>query len=195
MLKHTHHIIPKHIGGSDNSDNLIELTVSDHAEAHRQLWEKHGRWQDYLAWQGLSGRMDKEDIIREKIRLANTGRSNVNKGKKLSPRSIETRNKISKAMLDKKIKHIGRKNGSPTPETKRKISESLIKSGHKPSKDAIVKSVVARQLKAKVKIKTVHRNSKSLFFKEKYYESMVMCVKETGITKYFILKDSSFKWV
>ena len=195
MLKHTHHIIPKHIGGSDNPDNLIELTVSDHAEAHRQLWEKHGRWQDYLAWQGLSGRMDKEDIIREKIRLANTGRSNVNKGKKLSPRSIETRNKISKTMLEKKIKHIGRKNSSPTPDTKRKISESLIKSGHKPSKDAIVKSVIARQQKAKVKIKTVHKNSKSLYFKEKYYESMVMCVKETGISKYFILKDSSFKWV
>jgi hypothetical protein len=34
-MKHKHHIIPKHMGGTDDSDNLVELTIEEHAEAHR----------------------------------------------------------------------------------------------------------------------------------------------------------------
>lgn len=63
MLKHTHHIIPKHMGGSDDPSNLIELTVEEHAEAHRILYEKYGAEQDKLAWQGLLGMIGKEEII------------------------------------------------------------------------------------------------------------------------------------
>ena len=54
-MKHLHHIIPKHVGGSDDPTNLVKLTVEEHAEAHRLLYEQHGRWQDYVAWQGLLG--------------------------------------------------------------------------------------------------------------------------------------------
>jgi len=61
---HKHHIIPKHMGGTDDSDNLIELTVEDHAEAHRKLFEEHGHWQDYVAWQGLSGLISKEQLVK-----------------------------------------------------------------------------------------------------------------------------------
>lgn len=41
------------MGGNDDPENLIELTIEDHAEAHRILYEKYGLWQDYLAWKGL----------------------------------------------------------------------------------------------------------------------------------------------
>ena len=54
-MKHKHHIIPKHMGGTDDPSNLVELTVEEHAEAHRKLYEEHGHWQDYLAWKGLAG--------------------------------------------------------------------------------------------------------------------------------------------
>lgn len=54
-MKHMHHIIPKHMGGTDDKDNLVELTIEEHAEAHRVLYEKYGHWQDKLAWQGLLG--------------------------------------------------------------------------------------------------------------------------------------------
>jgi len=76
MKKHTHshHIIPKHIGGSNDPSNLIELTVEEHAEAHRVLYEEHGRWQDHIAWKALSGQIDKQEIIKTMQSLANKGR-------------------------------------------------------------------------------------------------------------------------
>ncbi len=43
------------MGGSNEPENLIELSVEEHAEAHRQLYEKYGRWQDKLAWDCLRG--------------------------------------------------------------------------------------------------------------------------------------------
>jgi len=62
---HKHHIIPRHMGGTDNPENIIELSVEDHAEAHRLLFEQHGHWEDYLAWQGLAGLISKEDLIKK----------------------------------------------------------------------------------------------------------------------------------
>lgn len=47
---HRHHIIPRHAGGTDDPSNLVELTVEEHAEAHRILWERDGR----INYSGLS---------------------------------------------------------------------------------------------------------------------------------------------
>jgi hypothetical protein len=54
-MKHKHHIIPRYMGGSDDPSNLIELTVEEHAQAHLDLYEKHGNWQDLGAWYLLTG--------------------------------------------------------------------------------------------------------------------------------------------
>jgi len=62
---HKHHIIPRHMGGSDDPSNLIELTVEEHAAAHKKLFEKHGCWQDYLAWHGLSKMIPRDELIRQ----------------------------------------------------------------------------------------------------------------------------------
>ena len=62
-MLHKHHIIPRHAGGTDDPANLVYLTIEEHAEAHRLLYEEYGRWQDYYAWQGLSGQIGKEEII------------------------------------------------------------------------------------------------------------------------------------
>jgi len=64
-MKHKHHIIPRHAGGTDDPENIIELTLEEHAEAHRKLYEKHGRWQDKCAYLALSGQIGKEEIIYE----------------------------------------------------------------------------------------------------------------------------------
>lgn len=57
--------MPKHAGGNDDSSNLIELTVEEHAEAHRVLYEKYGKWQDKIAYEGLLKMIDKQTIISE----------------------------------------------------------------------------------------------------------------------------------
>ena len=62
-MKHIHHILPKYLGGSDDPSNLIELTVEAHAEAHRLLYEQHGNWQDYCAWQALSGQIGQDEAM------------------------------------------------------------------------------------------------------------------------------------
>jgi len=64
-MKHKHHIIPKHAGGTDDPSNLIELTVEEHAEAHRILWEQYGKKEDELAWKGLAGLIGKEELVRQ----------------------------------------------------------------------------------------------------------------------------------
>lgn len=84
-MLHRHHIIPKHAGGTDDPENLVYLTVEQHAEAHKKLYEEHGRWQDRLAWQGLAGIIGHEDRIAEINRqngLRNKGRPSKNKGRK-----------------------------------------------------------------------------------------------------------------
>jgi hypothetical protein len=63
MVKHRHHIVPKHMGGSDDPSNLVELTVEEHAEAHRKLYEEFGHLQDKLAWQGLLGLISTAEIV------------------------------------------------------------------------------------------------------------------------------------
>lgn len=49
IKKHKHHIIPKHAGGTDCPENLIELTVEEHIQAHLDLYEKEGKYQDLCA--------------------------------------------------------------------------------------------------------------------------------------------------
>jgi hypothetical protein len=54
------------MGGTDKPSNLVKLTVKQHAQAHKKLYEKYGHWQDKLAWQGLSGQLGpKEKVIEE----------------------------------------------------------------------------------------------------------------------------------
>lgn len=81
-MKHIHHKIPRHMGGSDESTNLIELTVEEHAEEHRLLWEKYRKHDDYVAWKALSGAIGKEEIISELCRLGGikTGKANSESG-------------------------------------------------------------------------------------------------------------------
>lgn len=100
-MKHKHHIIPRHAGGTDDPSNIIELTIEEHAEAHRILYEQYGRSEDLCAWKGLSGQWSKLQII-------NYLRTGI-------PHTEETKQKISKA----------KKGVSLSEDHKKKISESL----------------------------------------------------------------------
>lgn len=94
---HIHHIIPKHewkerfgnLVGVNSHDNKVQLTISQHAEAHGWLWEQYGRVEDKIAWLMLSKQIDTESIQKEMCRVIgkqygpHNGRLNglANKGK------------------------------------------------------------------------------------------------------------------
>ena len=81
MKTHKHHIIPKHMGGSDDPTNIVELTIEEHAEAHRKLYEEYGHWQDKVAWQGLAKLITKAELIYTVLSESMKGENNPMYGK------------------------------------------------------------------------------------------------------------------
>jgi hypothetical protein len=58
---HRHHIIPKHMGGGDEEENLTPpISLKLHAEFHKDLYNRLGFTEDYIAWKALSGRLSSE---------------------------------------------------------------------------------------------------------------------------------------
>jgi hypothetical protein len=101
------------MGGTDDPTNLIELTVEEHALAHKQLFEQYGKWQDEVAWNTLSGQISQAEAIIQSIKKANTGRKHT----------LEQRKEKSESMLGDKNHFYGKRHKN---ETKEKIAESRI---------------------------------------------------------------------
>jgi hypothetical protein len=108
------------MGGSDDPSNIIKLSIEEHAEAHRILWEEHGHKQDYYAWKGLSGALGKEEIILGLI--SHPGKSNPFYGR---THTAETKEKMSKI---KKETYKGE--GNPMYGKKRPDLSTRNKKGH-----------------------------------------------------------------
>lgn len=109
-MKHKHHIIPRHMGGSDEPSNIVELTIEEHAEAHRMLFERYGKLQDKIAWLMLSGKTDEGEKLR--IDLATQAFQDFVSDR---TRSADWRNKIAESLRGTK----------QTPESNQKRSVSL----------------------------------------------------------------------
>lgn len=133
---HKHHIIPKHAGGTNDPANIIELTIEEHAEAHRVLFEKYGRWQDEIAWKTLAGFItcDEASKMAQKNARFKCGKDNWMYGKsgENSPhygvkRNDEAKRNISigntgvKRRLSKRIKV---KKAATVAENRKKFLES-----------------------------------------------------------------------
>ena len=117
IYTHKHHIIPRHAGGSNDPSNIIELTVEEHALAHKKLYDQYGRWQDEVAYLTLSGQIGKEESNIRALKATHTGK----------PKSEETKRKMSEANKGKKH----------TEESKRKMSEA--RKGKKHTEETIRK--------------------------------------------------------
>lgn len=147
-MKHKHHIIPKHAGGTDDPSNLIELTAEEHAEAHRILYERYGRKEDEIAWKGLSGIIGKEEIVFELCRLAQS------KAKTLSgpdhPFYGKKRPEHSAKMKGRKVvrtkEHREKLNNRFTKEYIEKVTNSIARDWKitKPSGETIVVHNIAK---------------------------------------------------
>ena len=121
MIKHKHHIIPKHMGGSDESSNLVELTVAEHAEAHRLLFEQYGHEEDLIAWRGLSGIINHEEAVRLAQSL----------GGKKARALYENPWRLSSSLFDKDPDLQKRASmASKTPEAMQKRRDTFERMGH-----------------------------------------------------------------
>ena len=140
-LYHTHHIIPKHAGGTDDPSNLIKLTVEEHALAHRKLFFIYGRWQDEMAYKTLEGRAPKEEIIREVIRRTNTG-------KKLTPEQKQRKREWNIANGHKPPSWLGKKH---KPETIVKMCNSWTEERKKEQSERNKGKIVSTETREKLR--------------------------------------------
>ena len=141
-MKHKHHIVPKHAGGTDDPSNLIEVSVTQHAIFHYCEWRLHGRWEDKCAWQVLANNV-KHPLHVKGRKLTDTQRKYISERMKGNthgavPCSEEKKEKLRKSNTGKKhteetkekLRKIntGRK---LSEETKKKCSEAGKKGGRK----------------------------------------------------------------
>lgn len=102
--------------GTDDPENLVKVTVEQHAALHKQLWEDLGHEEDRIAWLCLSGQITSQDAIKKAISLAQ-------KGKKKSQSVIDAIIESNKRRRGEKHHLWGKKR---PPETIQKMIE-----GHK----------------------------------------------------------------
>lgn len=80
FMKHKHHKIPRHMGGSDDPSNLIKLTREEHAAAHLKLYETHGKKEDLGAYYLLTGQTDEAAKICSVLGGLVQGKRNADSG-------------------------------------------------------------------------------------------------------------------
>lgn len=94
--KEVHHIVPRSMGGSDEKDNLVELTAREHFIAHWLLWRIHRNQKMAFAFNMMCGDRHRNRKVNS---LAYQAAREVLKGIQLSD---ETRKKMSESQKGKK---------------------------------------------------------------------------------------------
>ena len=126
MIKHKHHIKPRYLGGTDDNENLIEVTVTQHAMFHYCNWRLWGNEQDRIAWRALSGIITCEDAVHESLKLGAKIRNSLpckeTTKQKLSVSAKNTWNSLTE--IEKSNKLRGFWKGTPI-EKKEEISKKI----------------------------------------------------------------------
>ena len=89
-MKHKHHVQPLYQGGRELPENIIEVSVEEHAEIHKQRWLDNGNIEEYLAWQGLVLYAQQQERIKKDLSEAGKKgalHNHKRKGMKYKPRS------------------------------------------------------------------------------------------------------------
>jgi hypothetical protein len=94
-----HHIVPKHDGGSDNSENLISLSFDDHILAHKIRYDVYGQVYDLAAYNLMCGfdgegwrllRVEGAYKTHEALRLSKKNFWSSDYQKEMSARSVKS---------------------------------------------------------------------------------------------------------
>lgn len=131
-MKHDHHIIPRYEGGSNLQENLVELTITQHAMWHYVEWTRKKDDRDYLAWKCLSGQIGKEEIQKIKSKIGYDKMQSIMKnqphpgtklkGRKQSEEHKRNRSKSLKGKVCCSSEAIER-----MKQTKRKLTDDQVK--------------------------------------------------------------------
>lgn len=98
------------MGGTNDPANLVALTIEEHADAHRKLYESYGKVEDKIAYLGLLKQIGQEEILLEKSKLGGKGNKGI-------PKTAEHKKKISKNAAGGVAEH--------TAKTKETISNKM----------------------------------------------------------------------
>jgi len=146
-----HHIIPLHewrrrinpkVKRNDKEfntfDNVVWLTLEQHAHAHRLLYELNGSEFDKIAYQVISGVVGAEEAQKRAVIFANTGRKRPKEfcdsqsiRRKGEKRTIESRALMSAAKMGKKRSPEARKALRDSWTLDRRLAHSVQQTGKK----------------------------------------------------------------
>ena len=140
------------MGSKYTANNIVMLTIEEHAEAHRILYEQYGKWQDKLAWLSLSGQISKAEIMNEGRRLRMLGNKHF-EGRKHSQETIEKMSQSKKGAIftdDHKAKLSAKRQlRITTDETRNKLKQAMLGKqqtlGHTHSEETKAKMRAAQQ--------------------------------------------------
>jgi hypothetical protein len=114
-----HHIIPEHVGGSDEKENLVLLNFREHVLAHYILWRIYKRLGDKVMYLMRSGQKEEAQKLRVQIAVysnRNGGKGFENwKGDKHPMKNTDT----VKRAINTKRKKYGKTLNSDTEDIKR----------------------------------------------------------------------------
>ena len=133
---HKHHIIPRYMGGTDSAENLVEITVTQHAMYHFCNYKLWGNEEDRIAWRMLSGMISVNDAKIEAIKLGGKKGSKVLKEKLKDPDNLKEHRKKCKESFNNsphreemisraKLNQSKATEASKTPEARKKQKEKL----------------------------------------------------------------------
>ena len=70
-MKHKHHIIPRYEGGSNDADNLVELTPTQHSMWHFAEYLRKGNLEDWCASRMILGDVNNPEFRKNSSQLGN----------------------------------------------------------------------------------------------------------------------------
>lgn len=120
-----HHILPKHMGGNDNPDNMVLLTFREHVIAHYLLWRIHKLSGDRLMYLMRSG----QTVEGQKLRVQLAVKKNREDGKGFKNwcgenHPLKNPQKV-KQVIETKRKRYGKSLMVMNDEVRKKISEKM----------------------------------------------------------------------
>lgn len=137
---HKHHIVPRYMGGTDTAENLVEITVTQHAMYHFCNYQLWGKDEDKIAWKMLGGQISAGEAYLEARKLGGKRGAQKIKEKLQNPEILKVyKEKCKKAfhnspnreyMIERaKINQVKAVEAAKKPESiiKRKQTLSIIK--------------------------------------------------------------------